>query len=272
MDKPLIDEHIATYYAQGVESGRLLHDDGAPKLELARTLELFERFAPAPPADVLDVGGGPGVYSALLAARGYHVRLIDAVELHVQQASEAAAQAEHSFEVALGDARRLEERDGSFDIVLLLGPLYHLVERSDRVQALAEAHRVVRPGGHVFAAAISRFASLLDGLRFDRLGDQMFQRVVERDLRDGQHRSPDAREELFTTAYFHKPEELKTEVGETGLELLTLVSLEGPAWLLERRDDALEKREVHAWAARAVEAEPTLLGLGPHLLAVARKP
>jgi SAM-dependent methyltransferase len=272
MDEPLIDDRIASYYGQGVESGRLLDEDGSPRLELVRTLELFERFAPEAPADVLDVGGGPGLYAALLASRGYRVRLIDAVELHVRQAAEAsAAQPEHSFEVTQGDARRLDEADESYDIVLLLGPLYHLVDRGDRVRALAEARRVLRPGGLVFAAAISRFASLFDGLRFDRFGDPAFVEVVERDLRDGQHRSPDDREELFTTAFFHKPDELATEVGDGGLELVTLVSLEGPGWLIGDRGKSPEEREVFAWAARAVEDEPTLLGLGPHLLAIARR-
>lgn len=271
MDEPLIDERIAAYYEGGVETGRLL-DDVGPRLEFSRTLELFDRHAPAPPASVLDVGGGPGGYAALLASRGYRVRLIDPVELHVQQAADAAAaQPDQPFEVARGDARSLDEPEDSYDVVLLLGPLYHLVERGDRVRALAEARRVVRTGGLVFAAAISRFASLLDGLRFDRFDDPAFIEVVERDLQDGQHRSPDGHEEAFTTAFFHSPDELADEVREADLDLVTLVSLEGPGWLLADRVETLEQRERLAWAARLVEAEPALLGLGPHLLAVARK-
>jgi ubiquinone/menaquinone biosynthesis C-methylase UbiE len=120
VDKPLIDEQIAAYYREGVETGRLF-DEVGPRLELLRTLELFDRHAPPAPARVLDVGGGPGVYAALLAKRGYHVRLIDPVALHLQHAQEASeAQPEHPFEVASGDARALGETDESYDVVLLL--------------------------------------------------------------------------------------------------------------------------------------------------------
>jgi SAM-dependent methyltransferase len=104
--------------------------------------------------------------ASLLARCGYRVHLVDIVELHVEQAEAgAAAQPEASFTVARGDARRLEEPDESWDVVLLLGPLYHLTEREGRLQALREARRVLRPGRPVFGAAISRFASLLDGFR-----------------------------------------------------------------------------------------------------------
>ena len=66
--------------------------------------------------------------------------------------------------ISLGDARNLEWGDGSVDVVLLLGPLYHLPVRSDRIAALSEAFRVLKPGGLLFAVGISRFASTLSGL------------------------------------------------------------------------------------------------------------
>src|SRR5206468_4812789 len=112
---------------------------------------------------VLDVGGGVGFYADWLAHEGHVVRLIDPVPEHVEEARGAAGP-EERFAVELGDARSLPAEDGSVDVVLLLGPLYHLVERGDRVQALREARRVVREGGLVFAAAISRYAPALDGV------------------------------------------------------------------------------------------------------------
>ena len=112
---------------------------------------LLERFLPAPPARVLDIGGASGVYASWLSGRGYQVHLIDPVPLHREQ-----AMADGRFSVASGDARHLAEDDGSYDAVLLLGPLYHLTDRTDRVGALAEARRVTRPGGIVAAAVISR--------------------------------------------------------------------------------------------------------------------
>jgi ubiquinone/menaquinone biosynthesis C-methylase UbiE len=131
-----MDEAFVRHYKSGVERERLV--GGGDSLELVRTLELLEPALPRPPARILDVGGGPGVYAARLAAAGYTVKLVDVHPLHVEQAREHG-----TFEAVLGDARELDEPDESVDAVLLLGPLYHLTDRDDRVRALAEARRVV---------------------------------------------------------------------------------------------------------------------------------
>jgi SAM-dependent methyltransferase len=211
------DSAIRAHYEAGAEEGRLVAN-GEPGLELVRTLELLDRFLPAPPARILDIGGGPGVYAGILAKRGYEVCLLDLVPLHVQQAQAAsAAQPAAPFEVRVGDARDLTDPDDSCDAALLLGPLYHLTERDDRLKALREARRVVRPGGPVLAVAISRFASVLDGLRAGYLLEPAFWEIVERDLREGQHRNPTNHPGWFTTAFFHHPDELAAEVEEAGL-------------------------------------------------------
>jgi SAM-dependent methyltransferase len=119
-----IDRDMAAYYAEGDEAERL---QTWGRLERERTLLLLERVLPAPPAAVLDVGGGPGVYALALAARGYAVALMDPIELHVEQARAAGV-----HDARIGDARELPWPDASVDAVLLLGPLYHLPERADR--------------------------------------------------------------------------------------------------------------------------------------------
>src|SRR5215212_4595989 len=116
----MIDPEILAHYELGEEHHRLAHGVSSP-IEFARTKEILTRFLPAAPARVLDVGGASGVYATWLAPLGYAVHLIDPVPLHVEQAQELAAAGSDSFTVALGDARRLEAPDGSFDAVLLLG-------------------------------------------------------------------------------------------------------------------------------------------------------
>ena len=273
MDEPLASE-VQAYYARGGETRRLFRSHG--QIELARTQEIILRHLPPPPGSILDVGGGPGIYACWLAARGYHVHLVDAMPSHVEQARQASAGQPDTPVATLrvGDARRLEEADATVDAVLLLGPLYHLTERGDRIQALREARRVLRPGGLLFAVGIGRFASLLSGMVDNFLGDPDAQAIVERDLRDGQHRNPTDKD-YFTTAFFHRPEELTGEVTDAGFDLVDLLGVEGPAWLLpdlERRwaDEAERERLIET--ARAVEREPTLLGIHAHLLAVARRP
>jgi SAM-dependent methyltransferase len=271
MDKlsPRLPPEILSHYGEGVEQPRLL--GGTSRLEFTRTQLIVQRFLPRPPARILDVGGGPGAYAYWLTHQGYTVHLVDAVPLHVEQARAAT----NGYTVELGDARSLREPDASADAVLLLGPLYHLTERSDRLRALAEAGRVLRPGGHIFVAAISRFASLLDGLRADRLDDPAFVRIVERDLREGQHRNPENRPEWFTTAYFHHPDELVREVRDAGLALADLLAVEGPGWLLPDFDARWRndrRRHELLDAIARIEREPSMLGVSAHLLAVARHP
>jgi ubiquinone/menaquinone biosynthesis C-methylase UbiE len=261
------DDEIAHYYGRGEELGRL---EGSFRLEFARTQELLTRCLPDPPAVVLDVGGGPGVYAAWLAERGYEVHLLDPVELHVRQAREAS---DRIASAERGDARALPYADGTADAVLLLGPLYHLQEHADRRRALEEARRVLRPGGVLAAAAISRFASTIDGLRRGLLLAPVFEQGVERSLREGRHENPERVPERFTTAYFHLPGELEGEVRTAGFEDVAVLAIEGVGEFVPEVGEWLDdpvRRGVLLRAIERVEVEPSLLGASPHLLAVAR--
>jgi hypothetical protein len=156
----------------------------------------------------------------------------------------------------------------------VLGPLYHLVERANRLAALDEARRVVKPAGLVAVAAISRFASLIDGLVREFLFEPEFRGIVRHDLADGRHANPDNRPHWFTTAFFHHSDELREEITDAGLEVVELVGVEGIAgWLphLDARWRRDADRETILEATRLIEAEPSLLGLSAHLLAIARR-
>jgi SAM-dependent methyltransferase len=267
-----LDRDIDAHYGTVDEAARLSRN-AVGQLEFVRTCEILSRVLPAPPSRVLDVGGGPGRYATVLARDGYDVTVIEPVARHVEQAHGAARRAPVQFEVFQGDARRLDVEDGTIDAVLLLGPLYHL-DLAGRRRALSEAARVLRPGGVLVAAAISRFASLLDGVRRGWLADAQFSAIVEADLATGEHRNPDpvGRPQWFTTAWFHRPEELHAEVEAAGFTVDGVLAVEGPLWLLadleERWADERERDRLLA-AIRVVESEPSMLGISSHLLATA---
>ena len=265
---------IINHYSSGYEASRLAA--GVGLLERERTRELLERFLPAAPATVLDVGGGPGVHALWLAERGYHVHLLDLVPLHVALARGGSRRRPDTplASTILGDARALPWETGVADAALLLGPLYHLTDRRDRDAALREVYRCLRPGGTLLAVGISRYASTIDGLRQGYLKDTAFAAIVERDLWDGQHRNPTGNPDYFMDTFFHHPDELRDEVADAGFDVSGVYAVEGPSWLPSVFDPWWENpvyRERLLAIARALESEPSLLGVSAHLMAVARR-
>jgi SAM-dependent methyltransferase len=260
----MLRPEIREYYERGGELDRLT--EGAGRLEFLRTWDILARVLPGPPARILDVGGATGVYAAPLAAAGYQVRVVDPVPAHVAASNEIPG-----MTAVQGDARELPGPDASENAVLLLGPLYHLPDRAERLAAWREAHRVVRPGGVVVGAVISRFASLFDGVAKGYFAERGFAGLVEGALADGVYRL-----RWFTTAYFHRPEEVAGEAAEAGLVDVRTVAVEGPVWMTgQRLTDVLGSPDLTAVMLdmlRRVEHEPSIFGSSSHLLAIGRRP
>jgi len=271
---PTIHSEVVAYYQKGNEASRLQR--GIGQLEFLRTQEIILRYLPTPPVDVLDVGGGAGIYSLWLARLGYQVHLVDLTPLHIEQA-QAASRLQPSAPIAsftVGDARHLDRGDASADVVLFLGPLYHLTDAQSRLDALREARRALKPGGVAFIAAISKFASTLDGFQDGSFADPDFGEIMKQDLANGQHRNPHPDRDYFTTAYFHHPTALKAEIEQAGLHVQKLLAVEGPGWLLrdfETQWQQPNQRESLLEIIRRVEEEPTLIGMSCHLMVVATK-
>ncbi|MFB6517065.1 class I SAM-dependent methyltransferase [Streptomyces sp. NPDC056401] len=250
---------ITAFYDGGDEAARLTSGRTIGTLELVRTQELLRRHLPAPPADVLDVGGGPGVHARWLTDDGYRVTVIDPVEKHVRHARDQGLTA------FVGDARQLEHEDASYDAVLLLGPLYHLPDSSGRARAWREAHRTVRPGGLVAAAALNRYARLLDPGADGALD------VATTGLRTRRN---------GPTTYYHLLAELCDEARQAGLTNPAVHGLQGPAYTAlkarerhtGRRNLGPEALEEALAAARFADGHPDLAVTSMHVLALAHRP
>jgi ubiquinone/menaquinone biosynthesis C-methylase UbiE len=268
-------DRIIDYYSGYDEQGRL--DETFGQIEYVRTQDIIRRHLPVPPAVVLDVGGAAGRYACWLAREGYTVHLVDPVPLHIEQA-QAASAAQPETPIAscrLGDARRLPSDDLSTDAVLLMGPLYHLVDAGDRGRTLREAYRVLKSTGLVFAAAISRFASTIDGLHSGFYRDPAFREIMRRDLSDGQHRNPTKNRSYFTNAFFHHPDQLRSEIENAGFVVQALMAVEGISYLMKGLHEHWHEegyRDFILEILRKTEREPTLMGASPHLICVGAKP
>jgi ubiquinone/menaquinone biosynthesis C-methylase UbiE len=263
----ILDWYTNTYK----ESNRLT--GGLGLIEQVRIRELILRHLCPLPAVVYDLGGGTGAHSFWLAGLGYMAHLVDIVPLHIEQARLVAEepQAPQLASLRVGDARKLEFEDESADAVLLFGPLYHLTERDNRLQALAEARRVLRPGGVLFAYAISRYASTIYGLLHVLVWDADYLKMIDLELASGQHRKPENLN-VFITAFFHHPDELRAELDEAGMLLDEIVGIQGPGWIVpdfEANLKSAERLDILVEIARRMEKDPVV---SPHMLAVARRP
>lgn len=261
-DQGDIDARIQTYYGEVFdEHVRLTTRSAQGPLEFQRTQEIIRAHITG--GRVLDVGGGAGIHSCALLDAGYDVELIDPVPRHVAQAREAGVTA------SVGDARSLAFADSSFDGVLLLGPLYHLASREERLTALRETARVVRAGGVVLAAGLSRYvafgaASLGQPIPSPIPGEWAAL------IADG---TPGSRLR-FPAGHFHAAEELAGEATDAGLEVIDVLGVEGPAGLfLEQSADVdAAVRGAALTIARAASAVPGIRDQSAHLIAVTRVP
>ncbi|MGW0896857.1 class I SAM-dependent methyltransferase [Streptomyces goshikiensis] len=263
---PAVRPEIIDFYTRSDEAARL-HTTATGTLELARTRKLLRRHLPPASARVLDVGGGPGTHARWLAADGYTVHVVDPVPKHVSKAA-----ALDGVTAELGDARQLTAAAGTYDVVLLLGPLYHLHDKADRLSALTEAARVVRPGGLIAAAAISRYSPLLDYIATTGITEPAIQDGVRDTLNQGRY----AGQRGFTVAYFQTSDELRAEVTEAGLADPTMYGIEGPGWVAVKAIEkytstnllGTEMYDAALAAARIADPHPALIDASAHILAI----
>jgi len=259
---------IESFYESRSEGARL--GAGIGRLEAVRTLELLTRHLPPPPAVVYDVGGATGYYARWLTECQYAVHLLDIVPAHVD-AARAGQPALSSAEV--GDARDLPWSDESADAVLFMGPLYHLTRREDRIRALREARRVLRPGGMLFGVIIPRWASTLVGMVRGWVYDDAYMSMVRQEISSGQH-IPPAGWSLFMEGFFHNIQDAVAEMREAGLDVRHRAAIEGPAWLSQEFDTAWEdpgKRDRILELSRLAENDPEIVAGSPHVAFVAQR-
>ena len=124
------------------------------------------------------------------------------------------------------------------------------------------------------AAGISRFASMLDSFFEDRFRHPVHRDIIQNDLKTGYHRNPTGDPKYFTDAYLHRPEELCSELVEAGFQHRATLAVQGPAWLFRSVESYWENPDQRAAVLdliRKVEAEPSILGMSAHILAIGRK-
>ena len=275
-----IDENVLSGYNSGIEYNRLRTDLGL--IEFERTKELLLENLPKPPAVIYDIGGGYGEYSWWLASLGYEVHLFDISETNITMSYRLGENYPGISLAAqeISDARGLSRPNESADAILFMGPLYHIVEKEERLLALKECFRLLKRSGVLFTAAITPYATLLwattvFGTKNNLLEEEAFIKMVERELLDGEHIKPlNSNYKGMGRSHFHSAEELKNELSEGGFGSHVVHGVVGCAWLAQNIDELWKNpvsREALMKTVRMMDTRDDIMGLSTHILAVSHK-
>jgi len=238
------------------------------RIEFDITKKYMDEYIEGKGLNIFDIGGGPGRYSFYLADKGHHVSLLDISSKNIKTAKEKSAEAGVKLAAYIhADAKDLSLYGKDFDVILLMGPLYHIVSEDERMNALKQAIIHLKPGGIIFASFISKYAPIQDYLKGLHHIDDTEQ--IIRYLKDGAN-SP---ENGFTTAYFWSPCEARKFMAAAGLKELAFVGVENILCSKENEVNALEEEEYKKWLdiCYKLGQDSNLFGSSEHFLYVGRK-
>lgn len=268
---------IYDFYNGGAEIGRL--ERGLGKVEFYRSKEIISKYLPKNgDLKIYDIGGGIGVYSAWLAKRGFDVHLLELAENAVNYAKENMM-TDCKFIAETADARHIERPDASADVVLLMGPLYHLQSIDDRAAALREAYRVLKDGGLLIAAGISKYSSTTWALSVygednNYIDDPIFFDMLRGELTTGNHNRPADYPYLIAESYFATPNSFADEMKSAGFDVINFHAVEGCIWFTPHLDEKWENdssRERLLEIVRLTDQDDEIIGMSPHFIVAARK-
>jgi len=261
---------ITAYYGREVEMerGRLERH----QLERDMTWRYFDRYLPSQ-ARILEIGAATGGYTLDLARRGHQVTAVDMTAALLEENKKTIAAAGRAQRVRhiQADARDLGRVYGKdFDAILLMGPLYHLVDEADRKQALSEAFDRLHPGGVIFTAFISRFG--IQGHLMKKVPEWIEDQADVRSLL-AQGRSPDDHPPGGFRGYFASAAEIAPLHEALGFETLVVAGVEPAISADDESYNKLQGIRRQLWQDLLYElsTEPSIIGASRHLLYIGRK-
>lgn len=273
----LVEDSKAVYdfYNAGAEVGRL--ERGLGKIEFYRTKEVLAQYI-SKCSTIYDIGGGIGVYASWLAKQGNHVHLIELADYAIEYAKKNMMQ-QCSFSAEVGDARHLNKPSHSADIVLMMGPLYHLQNKEDRQLVLNEAYRVLKDDGLLIAAGISKYSSMTwalstYGTKNNLIDESVFRKMIKEEVTSGNHNRPLEYPYLIAQAYFSTPESMASEIKTAGFAIINKHAVEGCIWFTPCLDEKWENEQSRKNLLELIhmtEHESEMMGMSPHFLVVAKK-
>jgi ubiquinone/menaquinone biosynthesis C-methylase UbiE len=264
-------KNVLDYYGNYNENTRLLE---RCEIEFIRTKDIISRYLPKDSVKIIDLCGASGHYAYWLAELGHEVHLMDLSPKHIKQAKQNKKLYKKNLKtIKIGDARKVNYKSGSFDIVLLMGALYHIQGKDDRMLCLNEVFRILKNGGIAIFAYISRFAAFIDIFKSDRFNEPLTQKKIEEALYTGKVNSPDKKSNGFTTAYLHSVSEIKEELLQSNFKDVIIYGVEGFSRLIDKEKYLNNEKNLKILLhnIRLIEQNTEIIGLSDHKIAVCKK-
>lgn len=279
-----IDATVLAGYNAGIERNRLR--EGIGLIEFESTKEILLEKLPPPPAVIYDIGGAYGEYAWWLASLGYEVHLFDLSATNIAMSAELAVEypGTRLASAMVCDARAIPRPEASADAVLLMGPLYSITEYGERILAIRESRRLLKPGGLLFSAALTPYSVLVSRLavyhendtpKRRELDDPAVMAIIERALADGCYINPEKKiANGIGSSHLHTAKALREELLAGGFGMTVVHGVMGGAWLAPNIHELMlneSTRRTLMKTVRLLDTHEEIIGLSGHLLAVSRK-
>lgn len=255
-------ENLINYYNKFNEDKRLTHRHGI--VEYTTTMKYIKEYLKKMNnPKIIDVGAGTGKYSVTLANEGYDVTAVELVKHNLMTLKVKNS----PVKAYLGDATNLSMfKDNSFDMVLLFGPLYHLINKEDKLKALLESKRIVKEGGLILVSYyMNEYAVITHGFKDGNILDA----IKNKELDDDFHITP-KQTDLYSMVRLEDINELNEL---TGLKRIKILAQDGPSDyirpIINKMDDETFETYIKYHLKTCERLE--LLGASSHVLDIIKK-
>lgn len=260
---------LIDYYNKYDEDKRLVKDR-IHNIEYLTTTHILDKYIESG-MTVLDDGAGTGRYSFYYASKGCKVEAVDIVPKHVNIIKEKIEKSVGlDMNAYVGDATDLSKcKDESFDVVLCLGPMYHLKKQEDRDKCISESLRVLKKGGILAVAYINKLfvTTMLIKGNSKYLDEELLNNVVDNGV------TGDLQDDFLLNSYFFIPEELEKYMEGFGVTKVDNASTDGISLFLSNMVKGFSDEDYEKWLNYHFKicSQPSILGYSNHCLYVCRK-
>jgi Methylase involved in ubiquinone/menaquinone biosynthesis len=261
--------YIVESYENSNEEDRLTTNN-ARKIEFITTTRIFDELFNTN-LKVLDCAAGTGAYAFYLADKGHEVTAADITPRHINIINQKLESKNYIMKTSILDATDMHiYEDETFDIVLNMGPFYHLITEQQREQCFAESLRVLKKGGILVVAYIPRYYVF----QYIALSDRKYMDInlAEQLLNTGviKYDDPNC---FWTDTYFSSPDEMDSLFRKHKLEVIEHFAQDGISPFLKDKVDALDISDFKIWCDNhyRICREKSMLGDSNHVIIIGRK-